>query len=128
MVSVNKNSGARLEIAYMKDSAPLLILADDEHICGAKSGRGNVAVVHTLLHKGKRLTAVLLHLLNDGNDKFGIYIGDLLDLLCVIFLGLRTLHTLLQILANLVLTDLMGVGSLGGVDRAFVRKILLQTD
>ena len=87
-----------------------------------------MAVVHTLLNKSKRLTAVLLHLLNDGDHELGVHIGDLLDLFRVIFLGLRAFHTLMQILSDLVLTDLMGECTFFGIHGAFIRKVLLQAN
>ena len=71
---------------------------------------------NTLFHEGEWLTAVLPHLLNDGNDEFGIYIGDLLNFLSVELLGLRAFHALMQILSDLVLADLMGECTFFSID------------
>ena len=65
MVSVYENACSRLEIAYMKQTSAVFILADDEHIRRTEAGRSNVAVIDSLLDKRQRFTAVLFHLFDD---------------------------------------------------------------
>ena len=109
----------------MKQTFAVFILADDKHIRRTKAGRSNVAVIYTLFYKSKGFTAVFSHLLNDGNDEFGIHVGNLLYFLSIELLGLRTLHALMQILSDLIFTDLMGECTFFGIDRAFVWEVLL---
>ena len=128
MVCIHEHALARLEITYMKKTSAVFVLANDKHIRSTEAGGSNVTVIDTLLHKGKGFTAVFPHLLNNRNDEFCIYICDLLNFLSVELLGLRTLYALMQIFADLVLTDLMGECTFFGIDGAFVRKVLLQAN
>ena len=65
---------------------------------------------------------------DNGNDELSIHIGDLLDLLGVVFLGLRAFDSLLQILAYLVFTDLVCKRAFFGIDGAYIGEVLLQAD
>ena len=87
-----------------------------------------MAVINTLFYKSKRFTAVFTHLLNNRDYEFRIYIRDLLNFLSVELFGLRAFHALMQIFADLILTDLMGECTFFGIDGAFIREVLLQAN
>ena len=87
-----------------------------------------MAVINTLFYKSKGFTAVFPHLLYDGNNEFRIHVGDLLNFLSVELFGLRAFHALMQIFADLILTDLMGECTFFGIDGALIREVLLQAN
>ena len=108
MVCIYENPLPRLKIADVEQTAPFLVLADNQHICRTETRRRDVAVVDPLLHQHQRLTAIALHLLDDGDNELSVYIGDLVDFLGVPLVRLRPGHLLMQVLLHLVLTDAVG--------------------
>jgi len=100
---------------------------DTQPIMGActKSLWNQVAVIQPLLHHDQWMRASFLDTLHRGNDELCIDVGVFFHLF-VLVLGSRTLHPLMQVLAELILTQSVGDSTLLGIHRGFIWKVLFQ--
>ena len=126
MVCIYEYAFSIFVIHYVEETATFSIFSNDDHVARSETTRCNVAVVQFLLHKCHRLTAVHLHFLDNADHKLDINICSLLNFFCVI-IRLRTLHTVMQILAHLVLAQFMCRRPFLGIFARCIGKLLVQT-
>ena len=100
-------------------------VCDDHAVAGTESLRNEIAVVQPFLHHDQRMRAGFLDAFDCGDDVLRIDVGIGIHLIGV-ELGSRPPHTLMQVLAELVLAQRVGGCPLLGVHRGFIGKILLQ--
>lgn len=120
VVTTDKNAFAVFIVHDVKST-----VCDDHTVAGPESLRNEVAVIQPFLHHDQRMRTSLLNLLHCRDDELGIDVGVGIHLL-VVELGGRPPDTLVQMLAELVLAQRMGGGSLLGIHRGFIGEVLLQ--
>ena len=101
------------------------IVCDDHAVTRTKSLWNQIAVIEPLLHHDQWMRAGLLDALHRGNDELCVNVSVRFHLF-VLVLGDWTLHPLMQVLAELILTQSVGGSSLLGIHRGFIWKVLLQ--
>ena len=120
VVCINEHAGTRLEITDVEQAG-----SQDHHIPGTKTARSNMAVIQLFFYQCQHRKLLCLQLLNRGDHKLRINIGQPFNLLGQI-LGLRTFHPPVQILLYLVLTQFMRPRPFLCIRGSLIREVLLQ--
>ena len=100
-------------------------VCDDHAVAGTEARWNQITVIEPLLYHDQRMRAGFLDTLHRGNDELCVDVGVCFHLLVLVLRG-WTLHPLMQVLAELILTQRMGGCSFLGKHRGFIRKVLLQ--